>query len=282
MSAQKKRPLRELPRRLLTAFVGGSLVMTAIGWLPSSLLLWIMLGFLALAAWEWVQLSGYDALRVRSAYVAAVVMSIALLGWLMPQGPSKHVPLIVFLAVLSYVACAFSMPYYPTYHGKSLGWLRAAWGLLVLPAVWLSIAMILSYHADGSGRGWLAFMMIVVWLADSAAYLVGSRYGRHRLAPRISPGKTWEGAAGALCAALLVTLAAAPWLTPKRGWLLGWVLVTVAFSVVGDLAESMLKRLSGVKDSGRFFPGHGGVLDRLDSFIAAAPVFVLGLYYFEF
>jgi phosphatidate cytidylyltransferase len=122
--------------------------------------------------------------------------------------------------------------------------------------------------------------MSLIWLADSAAFFVGRRWGRHRLAPRVSPGKTWEGVCGALLAVPLVALPLA-WL-PVRApatapQLLALCACAVLASVVGDLFESQMKRRAGVKDSGALLPGHGGVLDRIDSLTAAAPLFYLGL-----
>jgi phosphatidate cytidylyltransferase len=126
----------------------------------------------------------------------------------------------------------------------------------------------------------LLFVLLLVGFADSFAYFAGHRFGRHKLAPQISPGKTVEGLFGGLTAALVLALAWGALVKDLGGWhLLAWLalaLVTMLFSVVGDLAESRVKRLAGVKDSGRILPGHGGVLDRIDAFTAAAPIFALG------
>jgi len=129
--------------------------------------------------------------------------------------------------------------------------------------------------------GWLLlYLFTLVWVADIGAYFSGRRYGRHKLAARISPGKTWEGVAGGILANLIWMLAVF-WLS--GGWGFGLIefmligLGTSVLSVVGDLFESILKREAGVKDSGRLLPGHGGILDRIDSVIAASPVFVAGL-----
>jgi phosphatidate cytidylyltransferase len=138
----------------------------------------------------------------------------------------------------------------------------AQWSLLPIP----------------SGAVWTLFAVAIIWAADTGAYFVGSRYGKRKLAPRISPGKSWEGLFGGLAAAALLTVAAVPLL--HVGWaklpaLLAVVLATVAISVVGDLFESLLKRHAGVKDSSDLIPGHGGILDRIDSLLAALPVFVV-------
>ena len=127
--------------------------------------------------------------------------------------------------------------------------------------------------------------MAIVWIADTAAYFTGRRFGRHKLAPRISPGKTWEGVAGALAAVVVYALLLVP-LARRAGFearvdaasIAAWVLLAsalVALSIVGDLHESLLKRRAGVKDSGTLLPGHGGVLDRIDALLAAMPAVAL-------
>ena len=120
----------------------------------------------------------------------------------------------------------------------------------------------------------------LVWGADSSAYFVGRRFGRYKLAPRVSPGKTWEGIGGAVLAGMLIGACAGWWcgLEAETGALFVVLcVVTVAISIVGDLTESLIKRHGGVKDSGSLLPGHGGLLDRVDSLTAAAPVYLLGL-----
>lgn len=126
----------------------------------------------------------------------------------------------------------------------------------------------------------LLFLFLIVWGADSAAYFAGRRFGKNKLAPNISPGKTLEGLFGGLFAVVLLTL-----LFGLNNWafsqsqmvfMMGLAIICTLFSVAGDLTESRVKRIAGVKDSGNLFPGHGGVLDRIDAFTAAAPVFSLG------
>jgi len=126
---------------------------------------------------------------------------------------------------------------------------------------------------------WVFLLMGIVWLGDSAAYYVGSRFGRHKMAPVISPQKSWEGAAASFATALL---AAGVWCWCRRGGLDPGILavsaITAVAAQIGDLVESMIKRGAGVKDSGSVLPGHGGLLDRLDAMLFAAPVFLLGLW----
>jgi phosphatidate cytidylyltransferase len=149
----------------------------------------------------------------------------------------------------------------------------AAATLSVVPA-WCALALI---HREG--HGWLLVALAIVWAADTGAYFSGRAFGRRKLAPRISPNKTVEGLAGGTLAAVAVAVAGAALLGTGASMLPLVALVaflTVLFSVVGDLFESLLKRHVGAKDSGDLIPGHGGLLDRLDSVLAALPVFALG------
>jgi len=150
-------------------------------------------------------------------------------------------------------------------------------GPFLLTAAWVSLVAL--HRIEDLGPVLTLVLLALIWVADSAAYFSGRAFGRHKLAPAISPGKTVEGVAGALAAVALVAVAVQLLLMPGIS-LAGWVvlaLVVTLVSVTGDLFESFIKRRRGLKDSGRLLPGHGGVLDRIDSLIAAAPVFFLGL-----
>ena len=156
---------------------------------------------------------------------------------------------------------------------------------LGLDLVWICGHALVYLHSSFSGIA-LIFVLTIICFADIGAYFVGRRFGRHKLAPAVSPGKTWEGVFGGLGANLLwiviVFLLAEDLIAGPLGLTLSWFLAiglaTSAISVVGDLFESVIKREAGVKDSGTLLPGHGGVLDRIDGVIAAAPVFVTGLF----
>jgi phosphatidate cytidylyltransferase len=150
---------------------------------------------------------------------------------------------------------------------------------LGLDLLWICVHCLVYLHYVYGG--WtLLFMFTLVWVVDIGAYFCGRRFGKRKLAPVISPGKTWEGVFGGLAATLawmLLVYALVDGLQPGLAAYLAIGLATVSVSIVGDLFESVLKREAGVKDSGALLPGHGGVLDRIDSVIAAAPVFVTGL-----
>jgi phosphatidate cytidylyltransferase len=151
--------------------------------------------------------------------------------------------------------------------------------LIVLIPTWLAVVAL---HESGEqGPLLVMYLLSLIWVADSGAYFSGRAWGKRKLAPSVSPGKSWEGVGGGALLSLAYAVGAAQVLgLPGNQWPLFVVLslVTVLFSVLGDLTESMFKRHAGIKDSGTLLPGHGGVLDRIDSVTAAAPVFVVGFW----
>jgi phosphatidate cytidylyltransferase len=128
-----------------------------------------------------------------------------------------------------------------------------------------------------NGQYWVLFTLLLVWGADIGAYFAGHRFGHTRLAPAVSPGKTWEGVIGGFALSAIVAVAGSAWFALPLYAFVPLCLAAVGFSIVGDLTESLLKRFAGVKDSGTLFPGHGGVMDRIDSVTGAAPVLFFGL-----
>ncbi len=156
--------------------------------------------------------------------------------------------------------------------------LRLLFGVLtIIPFFWGMMAL-RQYHYESdhfAGAWWLLFVMFLVWGADSGAYMFGKLFGRHKLAPKVSPGKTWEGFLGGLVSSALIAVLFASFapLTIPTGTLVMCAVISTLASVLGDLTESMFKREAGIKDSGNLIPGHGGILDRIDSLTAAVPVF---------
>jgi phosphatidate cytidylyltransferase len=226
----------------------------------------VILGLLILAgAWEWSGFLGRSGLVARLSYVvmiAAILVSISLFFVTYTQ------QILLIGLVWWFVALIWTF-FFPTPIPAVIRWLC---GILVL--VPLFAALMLLYTADPTI---LLFAMLIVWVADSGAYFAGKTMGRVKLAPRISPGKTWEGVIGGLVAVVLLTLARSLWVDTDLSVFIPFCLAVASLSIVGDLTVSMFKRTAGVKDSGRLFPGHGGVLDRIDSVAAAAPLFAFGL-----
>lgn len=273
-----------LAQRVVTALVLLPLLLAAIWFLPSPVLYAVFCGVGLLAAWEWTALMGLGAPSRRAAYVLAAGATLAA-AWLLQRLPHGPAALAAVSLAWWLYALLFLMPGFPQNLERRplavtpLG----AIGLLILPATLLSLALL---HAQADGPLRLLFMLFAVFAADIGAYLVGRNFGRHKLAPRISPGKSIEGAVGGLGLAALWAAAAGPMAfsleSPRQlALLVAICLVTAAVSIVGDLTESLFKRVRGLKDSGHLLPGHGGILDRIDSILAAAPTFYLGVVLFR-
>lgn len=227
--------------------------------------------FVILGAWEWSYFMGVKKFG-RSLIYPGVLTLLMILALAVP------VTTVLFMAVGWWLIALLLVVSYPktkVLWSKSIIW-RSLMGALVLVPCWLAVNYI---RNAPNGIYVLLFLFVLIWGADIGAYFVGRAWGKRKLAPAVSPGKSWEGLAGALVATLLIALVAlVSFKVPYFMWLyaLLLVIVTVLFSVLGDLFESMLKRNAGLKDSGRLLPGHGGVLDRIDSLTAAAPVFTVG------
>jgi phosphatidate cytidylyltransferase len=155
----------------------------------------------------------------------------------------------------------------------------AVCGVFVLLPAWLACVHLIL--VEPLGAEWVLLVLVIVWAADVGAYVVGRRFGRVRLAPRVSPGKTWEGLLGGLAGAALGASFGGLYFGWPAAQFIPLGLSVGAISVVGDLTVSMFKRNAGLKDSGRLVPGHGGLLDRIDSVNAAVPLFVIELFWLQ-
>jgi len=222
-----------------------------------------------LGAWEWARLAGFDAQPQRIAY-AALVGALLLLLYLLPM----LAPLMLAVAMLWWGLATLLVIGYP---GSSRYWAgapaRLLIGLLILLPAWQGLVLLKQWPLANS---LILAVMVLVWVADIGAYFSGKAFGRRKLAPAVSPGKSWEGLIGGLLTSLLVTVVVGvvrDWSVASLFLAVLGAAVVVLISVVGDLTESMFKRQSGVKDSSNLLPGHGGVLDRIDSLTAAVPVF---------
>lgn len=263
-----------LRERIRTALVLGVALVVVLFALPVwATILMITIAMLA-GAWEWSAFIGVDgrvARGARAAYVALVAVALAALS--LPQPPLVTEHAVLTIAIVWWVVAFLWVVLAPGAAPRPAGALA---GLLTLAPAWYSLVHLrLDFTV---GAQWLLFLLILVTATDSGAYFTGRRFGRVKLAPRVSPGKTWEGVIGGLAAGCLAAWAGAGWFDlPALPFLLLAVAVIV-FSIVGDLTESLMKRRAGVKDSGTLFPGHGGMLDRIDSLTAAAPVLLAGLH----
>jgi len=270
-----------LRQRVVTALVLLPFVLATL-WFGSTPLVGAVFGAAAMfAALEWATLTGVrrngagpGALAL---YVGVAAALTALAVWLR-ETPMPWVLVIGtciwWLLVLGWIA-RYPVGFDATHPPR---WLMAGAGLLVIPGTIAAVALL---HGSPDGALRLLFAFVLVWAADVGAYFAGKALGRRKLAPEVSPGKTWEGVCGGLALSLLIAgIAGATLFRLQGGAWLPFLLLCVAvvlLSIVGDLGESLLKRQVGVKDSGTLLPGHGGALDRVDSLLAALPAMALGL-----
>lgn len=260
--------MNKLVQRIVTAVVLVVVLLLVFFTLPPAAALGVLGVFVVIAAWEWSGFLTLDSTGARAAYTGLLAVLMVAVLWLIPT----RVPLMPLLWVsLCWWVCALVwLTRYPTGIRRDVG---ALCGVLVIVPAWAGIVALLG-AADG-GPEYVLFVLAIVWAADIGAYFVGRRFGRTKLAPSVSPGKTWEGLVGGLVAAVIAAALGAWWFGLSPLLLIPIGLSVGAISVVGDLTVSMFKRNAGLKDSGNLFPGHGGVLDRVDSVTAAVPLFVL-------
>jgi len=255
--------------RIITAVVFAAAITGAILFAPSSVAAAVLAVLWLAGVWEWAAFAKLPAAgRIGYTVLFAVSMAAAW-PWLGDQGL-----LVVLATALVWWFFAFVLVVrYPRSFSSAF---VALAGILVLLPSW---ALLVRLHREGVLGAELAFtLLLIVWAADVGAFFFGRWLGRTKLAPAVSPGKTWEGVTGGLLAAGLAAGAAAAWLELPASRLVVLGVATALISVLGDLTQSMFKRNVGLKDSGRLLPGHGGVLDRIDSLTAAVPAFVVGLW----
>lgn len=272
-----------LRQRVITGLIIVAGFFAALAFVPL-LGLAIVFGFIvSLGAWEWARLAGWTTQSGRVLYALVVAALLVALYHYCNLGNSpteENVRPVVGLACLWW---SISLLWVKGYPSSAMFWrtvtARSLMGLMMLVPAWVAAIYLLSLSRGGT---LMVAMVLVVAVADIGAYFSGKAFGRHKLAPKVSPAKTWEGFWGGVLACLLLSVVAWYFMPAQMshielGSVITVVLITGVASVVGDLTVSMVKRESGVKDSGNLLPGHGGVLDRLDSLCAAAPVFALGL-----
>jgi len=271
-----------LKQRLFTAALLIPLVVGGIFWSSTTTLAWVLALIVLLGAWEWTRLMGLAGIWQRILYLLFVALLLLCSTWLRGQ-IQLLLPLLVVVMLLWCVAIIRMIGLNragPVPRRDLPLWLSILMGVWLLVPTWLSLLVL-----HDSEPTWVLLMMLLIWGADSGAYFAGRRWGKRKLALQLSPGKTWEGVGGGAVLALLLVLPLTGWFISDQSlhYTLLWsgytllCVVTIALSVSGDLLESVAKRRAGVKDSGQILPGHGGVLDRIDSLTAAAPCFTLGL-----
>lgn len=238
------------------------------------------------AAWEWSNLAGFSHRLVRLIYALGLALLFIASGYMLGLSESSSLDLAAGKTLMAWLApwWAIALLWVQGYPSSALlwgsRWVRGLMGNLVLMPAWL--AMVILIHAH-QGEWLIMIVVLIVAFADIGAYFSGRAFGKHKLATNVSPKKTWEGLVGGVVANLIfVALLLLALNVDQWPMLLGLVMITVLASVLGDLLESMVKRHRGIKDSGNILPGHGGILDRLDSLTAALPVFTLVYLYSGF
>ncbi|BCE03310.1 phosphatidate cytidylyltransferase [Marinicellulosiphila megalodicopiae] len=268
-----------LKQRVLTAMVLAPLMIVGIFFLSPMYFPYFIMLIAALASWEWAKLSGFKSSFVRVGYAIAIV----LFGYMTLRygdddaSRTWTLRLAIIWWVLALI-CVLCFPKFKLFwRAKSA---RLIIGVFAIIPMWIGLVMLKNMGDDA--EYYLVWLMFLVWGADSGAYFAGRHFGKTKLAEKVSPKKTWEGVYGGMLTAMIFSVIAAFCLFDQSNYsVMDWGLlfvmsaVIVLFSVVGDLFESLLKRHENIKDSSQLLPGHGGVMDRVDSLLAAVPFFVL-------
>ena len=263
-----------LRTRIVTGLILGALLLLGLFLLPP---LWAVGAFglvFALAAWEWAGFGALAAPAARAAYTALMVV-ILWASWMF-TAQTSHLILMLAAACGWWLIALLWLSLAPQRHQPLLVLLC---GVPVLVPAFAALARLVASE-EGLARGpqIVLWLVLMVCAADIGAYFAGRRFGRRKLAPRVSPGKTWEGALGGLILVCTVACAGAVYFSLPIHLAAAFGCGVGIFSIIGDLTESMFKRAAALKDSGTILPGHGGLLDRLDSVTAAAPLYALGLF----
>ncbi len=266
-----------LLQRVITALVLAPLMLAGIFLLPD---FWfrIFAGVIVLlGAWEWVNISGLEQQSTRVTLSAAFLLVLLGIHFAVPVDGHLWPAIILALLLWWALAGALILSYPKGSHWLQSRSLRLVASLPVLGGFWMAVVWLKNQEQSVLLLTWL---MLLVWGADIGAYFAGRTWGKRKLAPKVSPGKTWAGVYGGVITSVVISIIMAYVYLPShslKGWL--WLVclssALVGVSVVGDLFESLLKRNRGIKDSSSLLPGHGGVLDRIDSLCAASPMFVL-------
>ncbi len=275
--------------RIITALIMAPIAIAAILLLSTPWLVALAALLFLMGLWEWFKLAEIDDTLSRTILLLANLLLMVLLVWA-SAGSMALFQLVALIGAAWWCLALLWLRFFKfaSDHQTYARVFKLAAGTLCILPAWCAIGLI--HASQPNGNRWLLAALTIVWAADSGAYFAGRQFGgkvfgSRKLAPRISPNKTIEGLVGGLVAGVLVGLAFA-WFA-GLSWaqapvFIAVAVVTVLFSVVGDLFESLMKRHVGAKDSGNLIPGHGGILDRLDGVLAALPIFALGKELFGF
>lgn len=278
-----------LKQRIITALILLPLVIGSVLYLPDLYFAIVFGLFACVGGWEWTRFvcdsNDVKANLLRLLYVFLVFV-LLIISWQFVVTNTSITDWVLKVAIAWWLLATVLVIIFPrgAWFRKNFV-LTSALGLLILVSTWTAIVALRNHHIAGIEM--LLYVMILIAVADTGAYFGGRKWGKRKLAPKVSPGKSWEGViAGLVCVSIVAFSYAYLLGLHEETWsqvflFVGISLLTAMFSVVGDLTESLYKREAGIKDSGSILPGHGGVLDRMDSITAASPVFVacLGWFY---
>lgn len=263
-----------LKQRILTALIIAPLALWGLFGLSSDHYVLFVSAIVLVGSWEWANLSGVSS---SGRLIYPLVMALALLG-LNDIRSAELDLMILYAAAPAWLAALWFVTQYP----KNALWksvpARLAIGFAVLVPCWVGFVELRT--SPWLGKEALLYILLMVWCADIGAYFAGRRFGKAKLAPKVSPGKSWAGVYGGLLATSALAVGCALYWDLSSSDMVTLLLITLlvtAVSVLGDLFESMVKRHRGMKDSSQLLPGHGGIMDRIDSLTAAVPLFVLSL-----
>lgn len=272
-----------LKQRVITGLIMAGLFIAGIVFLPVQALAAVFALLILAGGWEWSRMAGWDSIVSRVLFVLVLAGMLLALYVHCQLGGTPTRELVQPVLGLACLWWSFALLWVKGYPASAAMWgnrfMRSVIGLLILAPAWAAAVYLLSFPRGGA---LVVIMVVIVAAADIGAYFAGKSLGKHKMAPDVSPAKTWEGFWGGVLAVVLVGVLLWYMLPAHNAHVglmsvLAIALATSLASVVGDLSVSMVKRDSGTKDSGSILPGHGGVLDRLDSLCGAAPVFALGL-----
>ncbi|HEY9110855.1 MAG TPA: phosphatidate cytidylyltransferase [Rhodanobacteraceae bacterium] len=270
-----------LKQRVITAIVLAPLILALIFLTKASVFATLLGLIFLLGIWEWTRMAGMHGRGLRALALLGYAILFALL-WHVCKTPWWWLPVLAGLVWWLLALYWLAHPRFAAETTRTHALLKLVAGAFVVVPAWCAVVVMHGDMAEphtGYAPWWVLFFACIVVAADIGAFTAGRRWGRTKLAPVISPGKTREGVYGALACSGVVGLVGGALLKvpiDRLPAIVALALLTVLFSIVGDLFESLIKRHAGVKDSGAMFPGHGGVFDRMDSIVAALPIFVLG------
>ena len=263
-----------LKQRVLTAIPLAALVIWGILTQPENIIFYSLLVVMLISGWEWAQLSGVQNSALRAVYALLIVAGVYVSDKVITD--PQWLTVVLSLTVLAWFIAIYHMfSKGPQPANQSLSIAKLFIGVVALIPPVLALVLVRS-----EGSGWLFYCLSIIWVADIGAYFSGKRFGKNKLAPKLSPGKTREGMYGAVFATTVYSFLAA-FLFELQVIEIFMLLIIAALatfiSVAGDLFVSLLKREKDLKDTGHILPGHGGILDRIDSVLSSAPFLALFL-----